>query len=392
VERIRRHFTYARDEALRQRFENASGTWLERALRLGAGDCDVLNGVLVLLLRAVDIPARLEAGLVGVDGRAAGTLHAWTRYYLGDWRTVDVSTGYHSAAGAFPVERVLAVEPRDDTAAPVTERDSTTSLRGDSSPSVAWPVSWVMATVFLLAVLSALAAWWWRRRRRPPVDQAQYIRELFRHHLTFGPSDGSLKLHFRPVFPSLGGGCLSLHQLQKLAGRARLLGAAPGCPLAARLRGRRRFLDASAELVRELTPFLPPVTWLEEWQSVLDGPPLSPAWRQLQDLLDRLDPDIRLHRVAGEACFAEAHLPFREAGRGRFHVRVGDEHPLWTWAGEEIAANGPDGLLAVLEKLTGMLTIAPARRYRLLAAAGEIPIVVKSDAAAARTLRKGGRP
>jgi transglutaminase-like putative cysteine protease len=376
MDHVRRHFVYARDESLSHRFDRYSGTWLERVIRLGAGDCDVLNGVLVLLLRSVDIPARLEAGLVGTNGRAGSTLHAWARCYVGGWRTVDVSTGYNSSANgsAFPVDRVLgeAALPGDD--------GDTGRGAGGRMPESAGPGETHAATpghgyglaggALILVTVLCLAVWW-RRRRRPPVDQPQYIRELFRHHLTYGHSDGTLKLHFRPIFPTLGGGCLSLHQLQALAGEARLIGAEPGCPLAARLRGRRSFLDATAEIVRELTPFLPPVTWLDQWQALLKETDLTPAWRQVQSLLGRLEPDIRLYRVRGESCFAEAHLPFRDSGRGRFHVRVGDTHPLWTWAEEEIAANGPAGLFSVLEKLTGMMTLAPARRYRLLAAVAD---------------------
>jgi len=373
---VREHMTYTRDEDVSRRFARSPGPWLERTIRLGAGDCDVLNGLLVLLLQALDIPARLEAGLVGVDGRAMPVLHAWARCYLtGEWRTIDVATGYdsHTGESGFPAERVLdAVRPVAEP--PLAEGEGDSGRR--SLPAAAGSAGesdeplwiWWLATGLLVGMVWLAGRWWWRRRR-PMVDQPQYIRELFRHHLMYGQTGGALKLQFRPVLPTLGGGCLSLHQVQQLAGRARLLGARPDCPLVQELHGRRRMLDASADVVRELVPFLPPVTWLEDWPPVLADPVLSPAWRQVQAELDRLDPGIRLYRRAGSRHFAEACLPFRHDDRGRFHLQIGDNHPIWTWAEEEIAANGRTGLFAVLEKLTHMMTIRPVRRYRLLAAA-----------------------
>ncbi|MBN2431718.1 MAG: ATP-binding protein [Acidobacteria bacterium] len=374
VRRIRERLVYARDEDLSRRFAQSEGTWLERTIRMGAGDCDVLNGVLVLLLQALGIPARLEAGLVGVEGRAMPALHAWARCYLGEWRTLDVSTGYDSQTSdaRFPAERLLGIvgpaAARRAVGQGARDRKSLSATADSTDGAVGPPWAWLLIGGALAAVIGMGMLWWWRRRR-PVVDQPQYIRELFRHHLTYGQSGGPLKLQFRPVLPTLGSGCLSLHQVQRLAGRARLLGTDPNCPLAVQLRGRRRMLDASADIVRELVPFLPPVTWLEDWRAVLAEPSLSPAWRQVQAVLDELEPDIRLYRLAGQNGFAEAYLPFRDVGRGRFHLQVGDGHPVWAWAEDEIMANGRQGLFTVLEKLTGMMTIRPARRYRLLAGA-----------------------
>ncbi|RMG12810.1 MAG: hypothetical protein D6729_16100, partial [Deltaproteobacteria bacterium] len=57
-----------------------------------AGDCDVQNGVLVLLLQAAGVPARLAVGYVGEDGAAVPTLHAWAEYvHDGVWRVADAT-------------------------------------------------------------------------------------------------------------------------------------------------------------------------------------------------------------------------------------------------------------------------------------------------------------
>ena len=65
--------------------------WLSRVLAIGRGDCDVINGLAVLLLRRLGVPARLVVGLVGRNGRASGELHSWSEYHSGGWRVVDAS-------------------------------------------------------------------------------------------------------------------------------------------------------------------------------------------------------------------------------------------------------------------------------------------------------------
>ncbi len=69
-----------------------NSNWLTRVLRIKAGDCDVINGVNTLLLRKIQIPARLVIGFIGKDGKIDSNLHAWTEYYRNGWQTIDVST------------------------------------------------------------------------------------------------------------------------------------------------------------------------------------------------------------------------------------------------------------------------------------------------------------
>jgi hypothetical protein len=75
--------------------------WLDRVLSLGAGDCDVKNGLNVLLLRRAGIPARMAVGIAGSRGRARPHLHAWTEYFLHGWSSTD-ATGTVRARGAVP--------------------------------------------------------------------------------------------------------------------------------------------------------------------------------------------------------------------------------------------------------------------------------------------------
>lgn len=65
--------------------------WLKKVLEIGAGDCDVINGVNVLLLRKMGVRARLVIGLLGDKGRVEPNLHAWTEYYDNGWSRIDAS-------------------------------------------------------------------------------------------------------------------------------------------------------------------------------------------------------------------------------------------------------------------------------------------------------------
>ena len=75
----------------------AGQPWLAGILAIGRGDCDIINGFNVLLLRKLGIPARMVVGLVGSQGRILPGLHAWSEYFDDGWRVIDPSAG---AAGA----------------------------------------------------------------------------------------------------------------------------------------------------------------------------------------------------------------------------------------------------------------------------------------------------
>ncbi len=98
---------------------------IERALAVGAGDCDLQNAMLTELLRGARIPARLAVGWVGVRGRAVPVLHAWTEWVddRGHWRTADAS-----------------VELRSGSVSPRTLGDSDTS-EVDASQSSTSPLN-----------------------------------------------------------------------------------------------------------------------------------------------------------------------------------------------------------------------------------------------------------
>lgn len=67
--------------------------FVTRTLEIGAGDCDVQNGLLVAVLHAAEIDARLAVGWVGHDGGVSAWLHAWVEYLGSDgrWRVADAT-------------------------------------------------------------------------------------------------------------------------------------------------------------------------------------------------------------------------------------------------------------------------------------------------------------
>ncbi len=89
---IRDRIAYDVAPATVQAFAERPGTWLTRVLAVGAGDCDVKNGVNVFVLRHLGVPARLAVGIPTRGGHALAGLHAWTEYHAaGRWRVVDAT-------------------------------------------------------------------------------------------------------------------------------------------------------------------------------------------------------------------------------------------------------------------------------------------------------------
>ncbi len=70
--------------------------WFRKVTAIGAGDCDILNGVTALFLRKMGITARLVVGLVGKKGKVLPGLHAWVEYFDKNdrhrgWSIIDAS-------------------------------------------------------------------------------------------------------------------------------------------------------------------------------------------------------------------------------------------------------------------------------------------------------------
>ena len=76
--------------------------FIQRTLSIGAGDCDVQNGLLTALAQAAGVPARLAVGYLGQAGRVLPQLHGWVEYRQGNrWLVADatVSAGGRRVVG-----------------------------------------------------------------------------------------------------------------------------------------------------------------------------------------------------------------------------------------------------------------------------------------------------
>ncbi|MBW1808446.1 MAG: ATP-binding protein [Deltaproteobacteria bacterium] len=91
---------YDRSHAAANAFAtNTSPEWVRKVLEIGRGDCDVINGLLVIALRQIDIPARLVLGMVGKNGRALEGTHAWVEIDKAGLQIVDASLSADSSPG-----------------------------------------------------------------------------------------------------------------------------------------------------------------------------------------------------------------------------------------------------------------------------------------------------
>lgn len=95
--------------------------FIARTLDIGAGDCDVQNGLLVALLHAAGVEARLAVGFIGNRGMVFPWLHAWVEYRdeQGRWSVADASEG-----GSAPPFAIPAPSGSDDGGGAVTPRPS----------------------------------------------------------------------------------------------------------------------------------------------------------------------------------------------------------------------------------------------------------------------------
>jgi transglutaminase-like putative cysteine protease len=228
-------------------FATEPGDWLSRVLSLKAGDCDVKNGVNVLLLRRVGIPARMAVGIAARGGRARPNLHAWTEYYVKGkgWRAIDatgISTPRPAVASTAPAS--LDVEParerpaavladpagvRQTSAGPGVTTDVVPQVKAPvasgptESPAVSSPVPkragrMPLAAVALLIGLAG-SAWFLLRRRvqenvvsaGDAVEQQRVLATMLRDALAHPDAWRSVaSLWRRRVLPTLRGRKMSV--------------------------------------------------------------------------------------------------------------------------------------------------------------------------------------
>lgn len=301
------------------RFDAHPGAFVERVAALRTGDCDVMNALNVLLLRAAGIPARLAVGFVVEDGAVAPELHAWTEYYDAGWRVLDASPSRPDPASA----RVASADA-----------DAGTDDLDDKAPLVA-PTRQrlglgLAGAALLLASLGGVAALRRRRQRRArsssgPEDDAlvRMLRQFLKH-----PSEGDpLLLRRRPFFPCLDGSLLSLGELERLSQRGRLVVARRSSALLSSLARGLPVLDGDAPRTRALEDRLPERVDLDELARLAAQRASDPALGAVEQALWRLDRGVRIHAVPGERRVLEVEIPARRGALAPRHLLVGLDAP-----------------------------------------------------------------
>ncbi|MEO1171005.1 MAG: transglutaminase-like domain-containing protein, partial [Myxococcota bacterium] len=276
---VRNRIRYDVSEGTARRFEQHPGFWTDRVIATGAGDCDVKNGLNVLLFRHLGIPARLAVGIVAVNGRARGGLHAWTEYHAKDrWWVADATgrpapprntvprVGGPALETAPATVEVRDVQPARRGRAPASARETVTAIDAPApvttelEPALAPPPvaeepvpgpesvapsvpPWLLGLLLAAGVGATVVGI--RRRRR--IDEtlerrgegpeqraavAGMVRELLRGSAGWR---GVSALGHRRLLPTLKGPPMSLAEAMERSRRGRLWGG-----------GRRSLLARSA--------------------------------------------------------------------------------------------------------------------------------------------------
>jgi hypothetical protein len=203
--------------------------WLAAVLAVGRGDCDILNGFHVLLLRKMGVPSRLVIGMTGDRGRVRPLLHAWSEYFDQGWKIADATSFAEagSTAMALPYPAGTDREPA---------RPEEVSPPG-ASPSFL-PRSAFILILLLLAAAAGLFFLYKKKDRGhaplPPAEQMKKpLMQLIQHALlqpAAWEADNPLWRH--RLLPTVGGEAVSIQRARRLLRKKKLFMTANRNPLA----------------------------------------------------------------------------------------------------------------------------------------------------------------
>ncbi|HET6585427.1 MAG TPA: transglutaminase-like domain-containing protein, partial [Nannocystaceae bacterium] len=430
VSAVRRAVRYDRSPELAQRHtdEAARGTgFIDRTLALGAGDCDVQNGLLVALMRASGVPARLAVGFIGSDGRAMPWLHAWVEYQTEDgmWHVADASDRTAMPEVGTDVEPPIAVASVDEGGAdggpsvgvaPTAESppsavvvpmpDGGASVSAEPGTIVAEPTAtarpaepppsrwiafvgdldrrypWLVRAVPL--VLLAFAAWTLlggRMRRAIKLDDSADLSRLLQGVLQQPGAFGHVAALFhRPLVPLCDGAAISLHRARELAARGRLYRTRDRSALAARaIRSGGAVLDDRTPEGRTVADALGAVD-LDRWSAMLErshtDAVITGANTALRergaDWCVRVSSDVASGLAVLDLSAIGARIPGMPASR----LIVLDERDETLARAAQLAPhNVRAAVLLVLDHVAGRLGVGEERRGRLLAAVARAALI-----------------
>lgn len=409
---VRSQVEYDRSEQMAQQHSRAQAAgegFIDRTLRLGKGDCDVQNGLLVALLQVADVPARLAVGYIGVDGGALPLLHAWVEYRdeRGRWHIADasersgatelVATGPDNPAVVAPTAAVgdggerpaPGTEPGPAAQAAPTEtppRPSVPTASGSPSavpvatettsaaaePVAAWR-AWLWPLAVLALLLGGLAVWLGSRTRRAfKLEDSPDLSRLLQGVLQQPGAFGSISALFhRPLVPLLRGRAISLQRARELAAKGRLYRSERAVPLAERAsRSGAVVLDVRAPEGQAVADALGAID-LDGWDDRIAQSWTSPLIEQVNRLLEqrnerwslRVAPSMTSRVAALDLGALKVKLP----GVTGTRVVVLDARCGWLTDAESRYATTPQAaVFEVIDQITDHLDLPEDRRAGLL--------------------------
>ena len=192
--------------------------WVEKVLNIGKGDCDIINGLTVLWLRKMGVPARLVIGLVGVQGTIQTSLHAWTEYELQGWQILDTSR-LTARATPLAVNHRLQESPRPGT----PEK----------------PRLWLYLLLSILICLIPVLFFVFKKNQKPSTPRGQQLDEIKQNlaKMAIGALvqprlwDDHASFREYRIIPTVNNKAISLERALTLAGQGKLLAGGPTNPL-----------------------------------------------------------------------------------------------------------------------------------------------------------------
>jgi transglutaminase-like putative cysteine protease len=430
---VRQRVRYDRGPTTARRHEAARAAGqgpLARALAIGAGDCDVINGLYLALLHAAEVPSRLAVGYVGAGGRVRPWLHAWIEFRDGRegaaWRMADASNlpGEPDATSAFSGSEIAREhppvaglgEPTEDpgessgepAATPTrTDRADTdladadladldvvgSALSGETAGTGAESLRpaahgrsapgsgrWLAgAAAALLVAVAALLAFLLRGRRtirRTRIDDTQDLAALVEGALKQPEAFRHMPAVFQRRLVDAGAGAtVSLSRARELATQGRLFrSGAPHEGLAARARRRGLLVLDDRERSARLAADAFGAIDLDRWHSWMNAAVRVPVLERTAALLDQV-PGLR-RRVSLLQCRGLG-APLRTldvAALGGLHdfpgvrllVLVDEATPVLRAASAGFAMRPNAAVFKVLDHVADRLGLTRARRNRVL--------------------------
>ena len=306
IDYVARHVAYDRSQSTAGSYARAvseHSDFVDAALAVGAGDCDVQNGVLLALLRLSDVEARLALGYVGVRGTVAPGLHAWVEYrdVSGRWSIADasVSVDPEIAESAATGSSVAIDEP------PLSAQSAGVLIpnRVAESIDLSSGMPRQLGAIAILVTILGSAALMWRRGSSGDVelgtneDLAALLGGALRHPEAFAGL--SAMSHGRFV-PLLGrSAAISLHRARRLGSKNRLFRTSGGSTLARKAAAQRiPVIDASTPEGRVLSLALGAID-LDRWSTLLKHSVDTRLCEHINALLDSVNALWRLREAPG---------------------------------------------------------------------------------------------